>query len=521
MCGILCSYGKLPKNDISKNRLAHRGPDGFRSHISGNCYMAFNRLSINDMSSDGMQPFVDGSSMLICNGEIYNHLDLTVDENKNDCACLLPLIKKHGILAVSDLIRGVFALCYYDGKTLIVSRDPIGVRPLFYTRYPGNTIIFASEMKVLPATNPIHIFPPGHVYDSSLDRFVCYWPGYWPRREIYVSWPCETIKHTLVESVRRRITNTDRKLCFLLSGGLDSSLMVAIARKLMGPGAHIKTFSIGTEDSPDCKAAWEVSKYLKTDHTEVRFNIKDGLDMIHDVIISLESYDTTTVRASVPMWLLSKYISEKTDYRVVISGEGSDEIFGGYLYFHYAPSLEDFVAETTRRLNLLHQFDVLRADRCTAAHGLEVRVPFLDRDFVDCAMRDIDQKLKMVTFPDQPIEKWILRKSFEEGDYLPASILWRQKDAFSDAVGYSWIGELKKYCDIVIDQGMMEEEVEMARNHNAPLTNEEALYRALYRDVFSDPHTISEIWRPMWTNQLDPSATMLDKHLKKVSVHNK
>jgi asparagine synthase (glutamine-hydrolysing) len=517
MCGILCAYGSnLPKTDISKERLNHRGPDGFRAHEIGNCYSAFNRLAINDMSDEGMQPFVDGESMLVCNGEIYNHVDIALTESKNDCACLLPLIKKHGILTVSNMIRGVFAMCYYDGKTFCASRDPIGVRPLFYTRCTGTDIImFASEMKVLPSTGPIHIFPPGHIYDSSLDRFICYWPGYWPRREIYVSWPFETLKHTLVEAVRRRITNTDRKLCFLLSGGLDSSLMVAIARKILGPEAHIKTFSIGTADSPDCKAALEVAKYLNTDHTEVRFSIQEGLDALPLVIDSLESYDTTTVRASVPMWLLARHISEETDYRVVISGEGSDEIFGGYLYFHYAPSITDFVAETTRRLHLLHQFDVLRADRCTSAHGLEVRVPFLDRDFVDCAMRDIDQKLKLVISPEQPIEKWVLRKSFEEGDYLPASILWRQKDAFSDAVGYSWIGELKNYCETMVDETIMQEEREMALGHNVPLTKEEAFYRCMYRDMYRDPHTISEIWRPRWTSQLDPSATMLDTHLKK------
>lgn len=523
MCGILCVLGGVAPT-VQKNQLAHRGPDGFRETWFKKCYMAFNRLAINDVSSDGMQPFTDETAMLVCNGEIYNHREIYTDnrELKNDCACLIPLIKNHGVFDTANMIRGVFAFCYYTETVFYAARDPFGVRPLFYTRdkKSGAVSALASEVKALGATasDEIHIFPPGHIYDSLIDKFVCYYPCYWSSSHKFTGTfgGGDSLVSKLTEAVRMRIANSDRDVCFLLSGGLDSSLMVSIARKLLGPDTHIKTFSIGTSDSPDCRAAKRVSAYLNTDHTEVRFDVQQGIDSLRDVIRCLESYDTTTVRASIPMWLLCKYIAENTNYRVVISGEGSDEIFGGYLYFHYAPNTCAFVAENTRRLQLLHQFDVLRCDRCVSGHGLEARVPFLDRDFVDYAMGGggdgLDQTLKTIDRVSRPIEKWVLRKAFEVGNYLPDDILWRQKDAFSDAVGYSWVSGLKKWTELIITESVFDTEVRMAQGHNVPLTKEEVMYRGIYREMFAFPKLISEIWRPRWTDQTDPSAKKLNIH---------
>jgi asparagine synthase (glutamine-hydrolysing) len=465
--------------------------------------MQFNRLAINDLSGDGMQPFVQNEKMLVCNGEIYNHKEFD-NTNTNDCKCLIPLIEKHGILTASMMIRGVFAICYTDGERVLASRDPLGVRPLFYTRFGPGKIAFASEVKGLLEFNTrVEIFPPGHVYDSVTDQFSCWYPCYWDVPGTVN--PPSPIKQVFEESVKIRIQNTDRNVAFLLSGGLDSSLVAAIGKKYLC--TKIKTFSIGTSvDSPDLKAARVMAEFLDSDHTEILFDpIKDGLPVIEQVIYSLESYDTTTVRASVPMWLLAKHISENTDYKVILSGEGSDELFGGYLYFHYAPSVNDFSKECSRRLRLIHQFDGLRADRCMAAHGLELRVPFLDKKFVELGMT-IDQSLKV---PGSKMEKWVLREAFE--GVLPKEILWRQKNGMSDAVGYNWVDTIKQYCDWMVSDSDFHKIKENARGHNVPMTKEEAFYREKFWDFFkkSNDHLISEIWRPRWTDTTDPSARQL------------
>ena len=525
MCGIVCIFGG---GAVVKNNLSHRGPDSYSTKTLGKCVMNFNRLAINDLSTDGMQPFVQNDNMLVCNGEIYNHREFSID--MNDCKCLIPLINKHGIFTASKMIRGVFAICYTDGERVLASRDPLGVRPLFYTRYDQGKIAFASEVKGLLELNTrIEIFPPGHVYDSVTDQFSCWYPCYWdvpgsksgtvpvhiaehPPSPISNHF---TIKQVFEEAVKIRIQNTDRSVAFLLSGGLDSSLVAAIGKKYLCTlpklyhnfKGKIKTFSIGTSvDSPDLKAARVMAKFLDSDHTEILFDpINDGLPVIDQVIQSLESYDTTTIRASVPMWLLAKHISEKTDYKVILSGEGSDELFGGYLYFHYAPSVNDFSKECSRRLRLIHQFDGLRADRCMAAHGLELRVPFLDKEFVELGMT-IDQSLKV---PGEKMEKWILREAFE--GVLPKEILWRQKNGMSDAVGYNWVDTIKQYCDWMVSDSDFDQIKANARGHNTPMTKEEAMYREKFWDTFkrSNDHLISEIWRPRWTNTTDPSARQL------------
>jgi len=279
--------------------------------------------------------------------------------------------------------------------------------------------------------------------------------------------------------------------------------VVAVAQKFL-PGQRLKTFSVGTSpDSPDIKAARVVAQYLNTDHTEVLFTVQEGIDAIQEVIKSLESYDTTTVRASVPMWLLAQWISKNTDCKVILSGEGSDELFGGYLYFHGAPNVSNFSKECGRRLRLIHQFDGLRADRCMAAHGLELRVPFLDKQVVELGMT-IDQSLKV----SKP-EKKILREAFV-GSLLPDEILWRQKNGMSDAVGYNWVDAVKDHAAKVITSDLFLSACHRAGEHNKPFTLEEAMYRRIFWDQFGDhDHLISEIWRPRWTTVTDPSARQL------------
>jgi asparagine synthase (glutamine-hydrolysing) len=483
MCGITCIFGEDRINFLNLG-LKHRGPDDSKAVTNGKCKMIFTRLAINDLSSSGMQPFQyqpqSGLPVvnLMCNGEIYNHLELSHSNVKglSDCECLIPLIDEHGIFKASQMIRGEFAICWTDGDRVMASRDPFGVRPLFYTRYAKDSIAFASEAKELTGFQThIEIFPPGHIYDSYSDTFSCYYPCYWDNKNPH-DVDLNKIRVGLEEAVRIRIDNADRPIGFFLSGGLDSSLIAAIANKQIGK--KIKTFSIGAFDSADLRAAKKVADFLGSDHTEVHFDIKEGLRNVEEVIKSIESYDTTTVRASVPMWTLARWVSENTDIKVIISGEGSDELFGGYLYFHHAPNVEAFSKENARRLKLIHQFDGLRADRCIAAHGLEVRVPFLDVDYVDYVMT-MKQDVKMIK--GGMIEKWVLRESFE--GYLPDEILWRQKDGMSDAVGYSWVDHLKEtgeHYDKMFDR----------------------IYPGMH-------HLISEKWMPKWVEADDPSARAL------------
>ena len=507
MCGILCV---LNATLVTQGTLKHRGPDATRVLHVGQCTMEFSRLAINDLSEEGMQPFMseessDGLSpagstkALVCNGEIYNHKEFSSDAN--DCACLLPLIEKVGIMEASKRIHGVFAMCYTDGTKVLASRDPLGVRPMFYTRMGSGKIAFASEVKaLLQFGTRVEIFPPGHVYDSSVDLFTCWYPCYWDLPTMKTAPPLTLIRDTFKKAVQMRIQNTDRALGFLLSGGLDSSLVVAVAQEFL-PGQRLKTFSIGTHvDAPDIKAARVVARHFNTEHTEVLFTVEEGLAVLNQVVESLESYDTTTVRASVPMWLLARWISKNTDCKVILSGEGSDELFGGYLYFHNAPNVNDFSKECGRRLRLIHQFDGLRADRCMAAHGLELRVPFLDKHVVHLGM-SMDQEFKI----SKP-EKKILRDAL--AGHLPDEILWRQKNGMSDAVGYNWVDAVKDFANGCFTSDDFLTTCHIARDHNKPISLEEAMYRNMFWKRFGQrhDHLISEIWRPKWTTVMDPSA---------------
>lgn len=501
MCGILALFGEEVEFSY-KHLLTHRGPDDYRTRTMGKCRMDFYRLAINDLTDAGMQPFVGEKSMLMCNGEIYNHkiFRYGFEKSSSDCEILLPMVNDLGMLKTMDLINGDFAIVWSNGKRIMAARDPVGVRPLFYTRYDKDSIAFASEAKALRfLQSKVHIFPPGHIYDSYLNDFVCYHTGYWHVNK-YTDTYDGDLKETFIQCVHERLATTEREIGFLLSGGLDSSLIASIAARKLG---KINTFSIGLKGSPDLEAARKVAKYLNSNHTEVTFTTEEGISHVNDVIYSLESYDTTTVRASTPMWLLCKYIKEHTNCRYIFSGEGSDEILGGYLYFHNAPSTDEFALENMRRLRLIHQFDGLRADRCAGAHGLDLIVPFLDKKFIDVCMK-MNQRKKR-----GDVEKRVLREAFE--GYLPDEILWRQKDGMSDAVGTSWVDGIKMYAETTVSDSEFMEIRNKSMYHNTPLTKEEALYRKIFWTYYGTDHDhlISEIWRPKWTSITDPSARLL------------
>lgn len=474
MCGIYaCTGGTKPP----KNVLTHRGPDQF-SEMGG---ISFWRLVING-GEQGQQPInYNDKWYLVANAEIYNYIELGGDPSKSDCEVILPTIEKHGLIRACEMMSGDFAFVYTDGINWWAARDSVGVRPLFWCRH-AKGIAFASEAKALMHLQKrIEVFPPGHIYDSRFDSFVCWSPNYWtcPRDDTDEEFIQEQIKYLLYNAVDRRVHTSGRPIGFFLSGGLDSSIIAALGKKCLG-GAKIRTFAVGLEGAPDLLAAREMAKFLDSDHTEVLFTIEEGLAALKDVIWHLESYDTTTVRASVPMYLLSKYIKENTDIRVVLSGEGSDELFGGYLYFHGAPTTDKFGLETNRLVRDVHMFDVLRADRTTAAHGLEVRVPFFDRDVIDYVMDGFATELKR---PREGYEKFLLRKAFE--DMLPREIAWRQKNGMSDAVGYSWADALRKYG--------------------------ENKYQSIFRDLFGSDmdHLVSYKWMPKWFSTNDPSGAVL------------
>ena len=501
MCGILALFGEEVEFSY-KHLLTHRGPDDYRTRTMGKCRMDFYRLAINDLTDAGMQPFVGEKSMLMCNGEIYNHkiFRYGFEKSTSDCEILLPMVNDLGMLKAMDLINGDFAIVWSNGKRIMAARDPVGVRPLFYTRYDKDSIAFASEAKALRfLQSKVHVFPPGHIYDSYLNDFVCYHTGYWHVNK-YTDTYDGDLKETFIQCVHERLATTERDIGFLLSGGLDSSLIASIAARKLG---KINTFSIGLKGSPDLEAARKVAKYLNSNHTEVTFTTEEGISHVNDVIYSLESYDTTTVRASTPMWLLCKYIKEHTNCRYIFSGEGSDEILGGYLYFHNAPSTDEFALENMRRLRLIHQFDGLRADRCAGAHGLDLIVPFLDKKFIDVCMK-MNQRKKR-----DGMEKRVLRGAFE--GYLPDEILWRQKDGMSDAVGTSWVDGIKMYAETTVSDSEFMEIRNKSMYHNTPLTKEEALYRKIFWTYYGidHDHLISEIWRPKWTSITDPSARLL------------
>ncbi|HEY7751294.1 MAG TPA: asparagine synthase B [Ignavibacteriaceae bacterium] len=492
---------ELRKRALQMSKLLrHRGPDWSGMYSNGNAILAHERLAIVDIEH-GSQPILskDRSLALAVNGEIYNHKELEARlkikyefQTKSDCEIINALYKEKGTEFLDEL-NGIFAFVLYDEQTksYLVARDHIGIVPL-YTGYDkdGNFYV-ASELKALiNFCSTIKEFPPGHFLSSKDGIFKQYYKRDWSEFENVKnnSTDKSTLKQSLEQAVHRQMMS-DVPYGMLLSGGLDSSIIAAIAKKFSAkriesndkqdawwPKLH--TFAIGLDGSPDLKAAQLVANHIGSVHHNFHFTIQEGLDVLHDVIYHLETYDVTTVRASTPMYLMARKI-KSMGIKMVLSGEGSDEIFGGYLYFHKAPDAESLHIETVRKLSRLHWFDCLRANKSMAAWGVEARVPFLDKEFLDIAMMiNPEDKLSGVK---GKIEKHLLREIFS--DYLPDSVLWRQKEQFSDGVGYSWINTLKKFTnDEVTDTQMQNAHFRFPIN--TPQSKEEYYYRQIFDEYF-------------------------------------
>ena len=488
MCSIIGYIGKQYTAESVRpwfDRTVSRGPDMTRMLPLGENegFLGFHRLSIMGLTEAGMQPFVRGDGAVVCNGEIYGFRPIKEDlmakgytfRSDSDCEILLPLYEQKGVEMFREL-DAEFAMILYDGKELIAARDPIGIRPLYYGYDSDGAILFASEAKNLVGLcERILPFPPGHYYKDG--RFVCYRD---PAAVQKVSsddleTACGHIHDKLVAGIEKRL-DADAPMGFLLSGGLDSSLVCAVAARLSKK--PIKTFSIGMDlDAIDLKYARQVADYIGSDHTEVIITKDDVLEALPHVVELLGTFDITTIRASIGMYLVCKYIHEHTDLRVLLTGEISDELFG-YKYTDFAPSAEEFQKEAQKRIRELHMYDVLRADRCISVNSLEARVPFGDLDFVEYVMA-LDPEMKRNHYGKG---KYLLRHAFE-GDYLPPEILMREKAAFSDAVGHSMVDDLKAYAE---EQYTDQEFQRRAQrfDHARPFTKESLLYRELFERFY-------------------------------------
>ncbi len=500
------------------DRTKSRGPDMSRIEEAGPGVLCFHRLAIMGLHEEGMQPFHLDGDMCVCNGELYLFRPLKAELAKeytfisdSDCEIILPLYRKYG-LDMFKMLDAEFAMIIYDSRrnTFIAARDPIGIRPLFYGYAPDGSMVFASEAKNLVGLcEEIVPFPPGHYYADG--KFVRY--ADLTTTEYYQSGSidkiCEGIRERLILGVDKRL-DADAPLGFLLSGGLDSSLVCAISARILGK--HVRTFAIGMDkDAIDLKYARKAAEYIGAEHTEVYMTKQQVLDTLEEVVAMLGTYDITTIRASMGMYLCCKAIHEQTDIRVLLTGEISDELFG-YKYTDFAPSPEEFQREAKKRVDELYMYDVLRADRCISVNSLEARVPFGDLEFVKYVM-EIDPSLKMNTYG---IGKYLLRHAFEKDKILPDEILWRQKAAFSDAVGHSMVDDLKEYAG----QMYTDEEFEKRRkayDFAQPFTKESLLYRELFEKYYpGQARMITDFWMPnkAWEgcNVNDPSARVLSNY---------
>jgi len=515
MCGILFVFTGY-EDRIDRRAILHRGPDKHIEHTTSAGLFVFDRLAINGLGDAGDQPIVANGNALVCNGEIYNYDMLRnimrTSESSSDCAVLFDLLlsqSDHEV--VFRTVEGEFSCVFFDNtrKEIVVARDSFGVRPLFVAidEFTGDTIGFASEAKSFTTNNLVTQFPPGCYWKSTTREYVKYAldPSFKPvLDESSYGVHVQHVQRLVTNAVSARLAMNERsKPAFFLSGGLDSSIVAAIASSLSdGP---IDTFSIGTvNDSPDLMAARIVADHIGSRHVVVEFTPDEAIEYIPRVIYHLESYDCTTVRAAVPMYILSEYIAKHTDHKVVLSGEGADELFGGYLYFQNAPTHQDFHDETIRLLKNIHQYDGLRADRCTAGNGLEVRVPFLDPMLVSYVTTRVPTAMKH-PLENNGVEKGILRAAFAH--LLPAEIINRQKNGMSDAVGYEWVDFLRKVAGSKVSK---ENNREYLRN--PPQSDEERWYRQIHESFFgTGVVSHQEIWRPRWTDVIDPSARCLKK----------
>ncbi|MRI02169.1 asparagine synthase B [Kriegella sp. EG-1] len=514
MCGIVCAFDlKQEAEDLRpqvlgmSKKIRHRGPDWSGIYSDDKVIMAHERLAIVDPAS-GQQPLFseDKKLVLAANGEIYNHRELRKQfegkynfQTASDCEIILALYKEKGVDFIDEM-NGIFGFALYDveNDVYFIARDHMGIIPLYIGWDQNGTFYVASELKALEGVcTKIELFPPGHYMSSSDGKFVKWWNREW--REYDAVKENETsiaaVKEALEAAVHRQLMS-DVPYGVLLSGGLDSSVTSAIAKKYAQkriesddtseawyPQLH--SFSVGLEGSPDLAAAQKVADFIGTVHHEIKFTIQEGLDAIKDVIYNIETYDITTIRSSTPMYLMARVI-KSMGIKMVLSGEGADEIFGGYLYFHKAPNAQEFHEETVRKLDKLHMYDCLRANKSLMAWGIEGRVPFLDKEFIDVAMR-LNPKDKMIN--GERMEKWIIRKAFE--DMLPESVAWRQKEQFSDGVGYSWIDTLKE----VVEEAVSDEQLANAKFRfpiQTPQNKEEFYYRSIFEEHFpSDAAALS------------------------------
>lgn len=516
MCSIM---GFTKQQDLEKmmecfHRTVSRGPDMSRTLNVGEGMLCFHRLAIMGLDEKGMQPFCHEDDAVVCNGELYGFRTMKDKLSEkytfisdSDCEIILPMYREYG-LEMFKMLDAEFAMILYDGKkgSFIAARDPIGIRPLFYGYCSDGSIVFASEAKNLVGLcKEIMPFPPGHYYADG--EFVRYCDL--TTVETYATDDLETtctkIRELLVKGIEKRL-DADAPLGFLLSGGLDSSLVCSVATKVLKK--PIRTFAIGmAKDAIDLRYAKEVAEYLHTDHTEVIISREDVLEALDYVIYTLGTYDITTIRASMGMYLICKAIHEQTDIRVLLTGEISDELFG-YKYTDFAPSPEAFQQEAKKRVDELYMYDVLRADRCISVNSLEARVPFGDLDFVRYVM-SIDPAMKMNSYG---MGKYLLRHAFE-GDWLPHQILYREKAAFSDAVGHSMVDDLKEYAEEFCTD---EEFKERRKNYDfaTPFTKESLLYREIFEKHYpGQAKMVKDFWMPNkeWEgcDVDDPSARVL------------
>ncbi len=506
MCGIVCAFDLKEKSEVLRpqilemaKRIRHRGPDWSGIYSDEKAILAHERLAIVDPAS-GKQPLYseDGKLILAANGEIYNHRELRKKyggdykfQTESDCEVILALYRKLGLDFIDEM-NGIFAFALYDAERdeYLVARDHIGIIPLYIGWDQNGTFYVASELKALEGVcTKIELFPPGHYLSSRDGKLVRWYERDWADFEAVKD--NESViqeVHDALEAAVHRQLMSDVPYGVLLSGGLDSSVTSALAKKYADKRVEsgdtqeawwprLHSFSVGLEGSPDLAAAQKVADHIGTVHHEIKFTIQEGLDAIRDVIYNLETYDITTIRASTPMYLMARVI-KSMGVKMVLSGEGADELFGGYLYFHKAPSAEEFHKETVRKLDKLHMYDCLRANKSLAAWGIEGRVPFLDKEFIDVAMR-LNPEDKMIN--GERMEKWIVRKAFEK--YLPESVAWRQKEQFSDGVGYSWIDTLKE----IVEQEVTDEQLANAKYKfpiQTPTNKEEFYYRSIFAEHF-------------------------------------